>query len=571
DAIPAPAPIPTPTPRTEPDPPSEPTPSPTPVDPGLPLEPTPTPIPADPTPPSEPTPTPTPVDPGLPAEPTPPIGPPIDVPPTPSPTPSPISDSPVGSDDLPSSEQTQEIVTASEGEGIDRRSTPTVGAATLIEPSNAALEVSEPRRQAVELARVRLTEELRSAPIEEVVPRVDQFFNTEYGIYLGLKITEQEIDLQSIQSTLGETAEAIGQNAGVLYALIQDETLELILVTANSAIRKTIAIGSRAELIETANQFITNITSPRELNSNRYQPYAEQLYQWLIAPIEAELKAQDIDTIMFAMDRRLRGLPLAALHDGEQFLVENYSLSLIPSFSLTDTRYQPLRDPRILAMGASTFPNSDQQELPAVPLELQNITDGRDDIFFLNEEFTQSNFKNQSLSQSYDIIHLATHSEFQVGNPQENSYILFWDSQITFKEIKDFGWESDSTSLNMLVLSACRTATGDDEAELGFAGSAVQTGVPSVLASLWYVSDVGTLGLMTEFYNQLSKAPIKVEAFRQAQISMLLGDVKVSASKLISPSLSTAISLSEEVTRQPNEIFSHPYYWAGFMMVGRPW
>jgi CHAT domain-containing protein len=119
----------------------------------------------------------------------------------------------------------------------------------------------------------------------------------------------------------------------------------------------------------------------------------------------------------------------------------------------------------------------------------------------------------------------------------------------------------------MLVLSACYMAVGNEETELGFAGLAARTGVKSAVASLWAVSDEGTLGLMTEFYNQLKTAPIKAEAFRQAQIAMLKGQVYLENGKL--RWLGGEVPVPPELTK--NQKLSHPYYWSAFTMIGNPW
>jgi len=165
------------------------------------------------------------------------------------------------------------------------------------------------------------------------------------------------------------------------------------------------------------------------------------------------------------------------------------------------------------------------------------------------------------------VIHLATHAEFQPGSP-ENSYIAFRDSRLNLLQLRNLQLYRPDTEL--LTLSACRTAVGDLGAELGFAGLAAQSGIKSVLASLWYVSDEGTLALMTEFYHQLNTAPIKAEALRQAQLAMLRGDVQVKGNQLQTPRGS--IPLPPDVARGGGDRrLSHPYYWSAFTMIGSPW
>jgi CHAT domain-containing protein len=266
------------------------------------------------------------------------------------------------------------------------------------------------------------------------------------------------------------------------------------------------------------------------------------------------------------MDAGLRTIPIAALHDGKQFLVEKYSVGSIPSVSLTNTRYNPVKDAQVLAMGASLFQG--MQPLPAVPVELDTITKqlwpGKS---FLNEGFTLNNLK--STRQPFGIVHLATHADFQSGNTN-NSYIQLWDNQLKINQLRQMGWHQ-SPQVELLVLSACRTAIGDIDVELGFAGLAVQAGVKSALASLWYVDDGGTLALMSKFYHHLSQpdVTIKAEALRRAQLAMLRGEVRVENGELRGGGLRGSIPLPSGLPK--NQDFSHPYYWAAFTMVGSPW
>lgn len=344
----------------------------------------------------------------------------------------------------------------------------------------------------------------------------------------------------------------------------EDDQLELLVVLPKvPPIRKRVPGITRAQVLKTAQEFrseVTNLRKPRG-----YRASAEKLYQWLVAPLEADLQAKEIKNLVFLMDSGLRSLPVAALHDGRGFLIERYSVGLMPSLALTDTRYQDIRNTKVLAMGATKF--TEQEPLPAVPLELSVITQqlwsGK---FFLNEQFTLANLKAQRQQEPFGIVHLATHGEFKPGKPS-NSYIQLWNSQLRLDQIRQLGLNNPPADL--LVLSACRTALGDEEAELGFAGLAVQAGVKSALASLWYVSDEGTLGLMTEFYGQLAKVPIKAEALQQAQVAMLRGQVKLQGGQLLTTR--KEFSLTPELAQLGNKNLSHPYYWAAFTMIGNPW
>jgi CHAT domain-containing protein len=408
--------------------------------------------------------------------------------------------------------------------------------------------------------------------VDVAVSLLDELRTQEFQNYFGGNLPvniDPALTIEDTKRILNDIAEKTGKTPAIVYVFAQTDQLDVILVTPKGApVLKTIRAANRAALLEIADSFRSEVTNPRKRTTTSYLPSAQKLYEWMIAPLEGELKAQKIDTIAFSLDPNLRSLPIAALHDGQQFLVEQYSLSLIPSLNLTDTRYQDIRNSQLLAMGASKF--TSQNPLPAVPLELSLITNElNSDKSFLNDAFTLSNLKSQRAQEPFGIIHLATHGQFKPGSP-DNSYIQLWDSKLRLDQLRQMGWNNPPVGL--LVLSACRTALGDEKAELGFGGLAVAAGVKTALGSLWYVSDQGTLGLMSEFYGQLKTAPIKAEALRQAQIAMLTGKVRIEGGKLhSSASQSKGIPLPPELGKLENQDLSHPYYWAAFTLIGSPW
>lgn len=142
-----------------------------------------------------------------------------------------------------------------------------------------------------------------------------------------------------------------------------------------------------------------------------------------------------------------------------------------------------------------------------------------------------------------------------------------WDSKLSLDKLRQL--KLSDPAVELLVLSACRSALGDDSVELGFTGLAVQAGVKSALGSLWYVSDEGTLALMTTFYEQLKTAPIKAEALRKAQLAMLKGEVRLQGGKLVTSNSSFA--LPPELLKLGNKDLKHPFYWSAFTMIGNPW
>ncbi|MCY7285926.1 MAG: CHAT domain-containing protein, partial [Cyanobacteria bacterium CAN_BIN43] len=326
---------------------------------------------------------------------------------------------------------------------------------------------------------------------------------------------------------------------------------------------------SRAQMMAMAQVFRSEITNPRKTKTTSYLPSAQQPYQWLIAPIAPDLRAQEINNLVFLPEAGLRSLPFAALHDGQQFLIEQYSLGLMPSLSLTDTRYVDIRHAQLLAMGISESTEG-QNPLPAVPIELSTLVmhlwqGGR---LFLNSTATLENLRQVRQQQPFGIVHLATHADF-VSGAIGKSYIQLWNQKLKFDQVRQLGW--NNPPVEMLVLSACRTALGDKEAELGFAGLAVQTGVKTAVASLWYVSDAATAALMSGFYATLNQAPFKAAALQQAQIAMIRGQVYLDGNQLRGlPGIESLPLPADSLTTGDRQL-SHPYYWAAFTMIGNPW
>ena len=381
--------------------------------------------------------------------------------------------------------------------------------------------------------------------------------------YLGNSSTNLPLAAENIRETLIKVASQTGTRSAIIYINLFAARAELLLFLPDgSAVRKTVPEANRAIVLELATQFRQEISNPRKRNTTSYQEAARQLYSWPIAPLETDLQAQNINTLLFSMDAGLRSLPLAALYDGKQFLVEKYSLSQIPALSLTDTRYRSLQNASVLAMGSAQF--NRLEPLPAVPAELATIVDMWQGKSFLNEQFTLKNLQSQRRQNPYQIIHLATHSEFKPGAASD-SFIQLWDAKLQLNQLRQLGWNNPPVEL--LVLSACRTALGDEETELGFAGLAFQAGVKSALASLWYVSDEGTLALMSEFYHQLKTAPIEAEALRQAQIAMIKGQVRIEDGVVRG---SFALSSKHKLTAGDRNL-AHPYFWAAFTTIGSPW
>ncbi|MEG4454689.1 CHAT domain-containing protein [Microcoleus sp. N9_A1] len=445
-----------------------------------------------------------------------------------------------------------------------------------------------------EISRSLVEQTLDQGNANDAVALIDQLFEQDYENYYGENFTDKKINVQYLRETLKTIKEETGKQAVIVYAFARLKELSLVLVVPDGPpILKNIPVESE-QLLKTVAEFHRSLGRSNDSESEEYLPMSQQLYQWLVEPISSNLEALNIDTLVFSFDAGLRQLPLAALHDGKQFLVEKYSVGSLPSVSLSNTKYQSLKNAQVLAMGASKFPHTDKDPLPAVPIELSaiagTVTDKKNQAgfsrnegfltpasefplwrgrFFLNEDFTLENLTKQRQQQAFEIVHFATHASFpQNQNGRNEAEIDLWNRSLALDEFRLAKWY-DRRQVELLVLSACETAIGDNiAAEMGFAGLAVRSGVKSALASLWKVKDIGTLALMTEFYGNLRSAPIKAEALRKAQLAMIRKQIVVKDGQL--RGTQGAIDINQ-ATQVPNADFSHPKFWAGFTIIGSPW
>jgi CHAT domain-containing protein len=410
----------------------------------------------------------------------------------------------------------------------------------------------------------------------------EEFQAFNFGQYLDLDLKGKLPTVDEIAHQLYLLWQITGKKTALVYVSSQTDRLETFVIfpRANQnqnkqgkeeeyTLRKTLLKVQKEQVQQQLEDLRENITKLR--GDSQYLESGKQLNQWIMEPIASQLQANKIDILIFSLDSGLRTLPLAALYDGEKFLIEKYAVGIIPSFGLTDVGYLDARKSQILAMGVSDFQELDP--LPSVPLELQSILrNSWTGESFLNEQVTLDKFIDRNRQNKYGIVHLATHGYFELGDAN-NSYIQFFDRKLTIPELRkvaiELGWTSAKVSpIELLILSACQTAYGDENSELGFAGISVATGVKSTIASLWSVSDLGTLALMSEFYNQLNRTPVKAEALRNSQIALLKGEVRIEGENLIL-SNGDKIALSSELAEQAESIsLSNPFIWSAFESIG---
>lgn len=397
----------------------------------------------------------------------------------------------------------------------------------------------------------------------DMIDTIEHKWENDYEGYFKRNFASSSRSARQIAKHLAEIREATGINPAVIWAMPQDDFLHLMLITADEQfVDKVVRGANRERLTQRIKELEEGIADRRSL---KYFPPARLIYDWLFKPLEPYLESGKIDTLLLCTGPSLRSLPFAALHDGEKFIIEKYNLARIPAFNLTNTSYEAKTKKRVLAMGASKF--IDLPSLPGVEIELNTIVPKLwSGLKVINQKFTIQNLQKAHQQGNFDIIHLASHSKFSSGSP-DRSYIQFSDRKLSLEQLEDL--ELELPPVDLLVLSSCKTALGDEDAEFGFAGLAMQAGVKSALASLWNISDAGTVVLMSEFYQQLKSTPVKAEALRRAQISMLTKKVYVEGTKVIGSGVE--INLPKDISQLETQNFDHPFYWAGFTLIGNPW
>ena len=328
-------------------------------------------------------------------------------------------------------------------------------------------------------------------------------------------------------------------------------------------------------LTTTITQFRNQLENPGDINT--LKATSQTLYNTLIKPLEPELKAANIKHLVFAPDSTIRYIPLAALHDGKQYLIQRYTISTITAASQTDTTEKSPRpiagQNQLLAMGASTFPNTKFSSLLNVPIELDSITatnqPGNSGIYpgteVLDRAFNFDSIKTNLKTGTYKILHLATHGAFIPGNVEQSYIIPGSGPNLTSDLIDALANTAGFSNLHLVVLSACQTGVGDrasDGIEIpGISHFFLKNNVKSVLASLWNVSDASTALLMQKFYTYLAQGKTKAKALQQVQTEFL-------DSKLTTQDLPRAGVRLYRLGQLPPDSLAHPYFWAPFILIG---
>lgn len=377
-----------------------------------------------------------------------------------------------------------------------------------------------------------------------------------------------EVRLAKLQNNL----KSLNQGAVLLYPLILDDRLELILVTPDGEpIRRTTYV-TRKQLDEQIRAFRNGLETVYDPAIDARIP-GQKLYEWMIEPIEQDLINSKAKTILYAPYAQLRYVPLAALYDGDRWLIERFRINNITSASLQDFSTKSQVTNSIFA-GAVTrsasFKIGDRSfNMPGLPFarrEVENLAAMMpNSIKLLDNDFSPASTKSQL--NKHSLIHLATHAAFLPGKPKD-SFILFGNGErVTLEDVKKSDWQMKNVDL--FVLSACDTALGEvlgnGEEILGFGYLMQQSGARASIASLWSVDDGGTQVLMDIFYSIINKPGMtKAEALRQAQIALITGDFEA----LGPEGAQIRQNIKNRLPASVAEYLNHPYYWAPFIMIG---
>jgi CHAT domain-containing protein len=335
-------------------------------------------------------------------------------------------------------------------------------------------------------------------------------------------------DVMSLSNTAAGTA--------VLYPITLGTRPVLLVRTANGIFRFDLDVDN-AQLKTMALAFREAITNPKT-SLAAYQAQAGALFTALLGPAQGLIERSSITTLVTVPSAYLRLVPMAALHDGEDFLVNRYQLATTLGLQLTENASIDNVNSSAFIGGVSDAVQG-FVSLPGVETELAELKDALSATPLLNRNFSVANVSSRLSSGNDSIVHLATHGYFD--GDHANSFLLAHDDKITLDRLQSTVGARRFTGnpLDLLVLSACETAKGDERAALGLAGVSLKAGARSTVASLWPIADAATAMLMKRFYEELRAGKSKAAALQSAQ-QMLLSDPE----------------------------WAHPNYWSPYLLIG---
>jgi CHAT domain-containing protein/uncharacterized protein HemY len=323
-----------------------------------------------------------------------------------------------------------------------------------------------------------------------------------------------------VTQNIDQVIDNTDQPTAVLYPILLPGRLEVILKLPDQPLVQY-ETQIDQETIETViAQIRVDLVSPYA--EKQVQDQASQLYDWLLRPATDFLTANHIDTLVFVLDGSLRNIPMGVLYDGQQYLIEQYAIAVAPGLQLVDPKPLVEQELAVIAAGMSEA-RPGFQSLPFVEEEINQLERALSSKVLLNQNFTRANLEAAIRDTPFPIIHLATHGKF--SSDPEQTLIVAWDGDIPLAELSQLLRNSDqgrAQAIELLVLSACQTASGDNRATLGLAGVAIRAGARSTLASLWNLDDQSSAMLVGEFYQALQQPGItKAKALQKAQIALI--------------------------------------------------
>jgi len=312
-------------------------------------------------------------------------------------------------------------------------------------------------------------------------------------------------------------------NAAFIYPIILADRLEVVYKLPGQPFQSYSNFVTRSQVKNTANKLRRAIARRDTEIANKN---SQTIYQWLIKPLEKQLeKNQAVETLVFVLDTELRNIPMAVLYDQnhQEYLVEKkYALSVLPTSQILNLRPSSAKL-RILAGGISEALEVENLQFAAINAqdELAQISALASTQSLLNQQFNQKALQQKLKNKNFSILHLATHGNF--SSDPEQTYILAYGQLLRPNDINRLlsGENQQSNSIELLVLSACQTASGDNRATLGLAGLAIRAGADSTLATLWKVGDEFTIKLIKRFYQELKTGVTKAEALHRAQKALV--------------------------------------------------
>lgn len=321
----------------------------------------------------------------------------------------------------------------------------------------------------------------------------------------------------------------------VLYPILLADRMEILLSTP-SGMDRAVSRISADELRAKINAFRLQLV---DYKTNDYMKYSRELYDLLIRPMEPILKANNINTLVIVPDSALRTIPMAALNDGKDFLISRYALAVTPGLTLTDAI--PLkRDKLDVLVGGLTEGVQGFSALPNVALEVDNIKKNYKSTILMNKDYNVPEVETELTRTNFNIVHIASHAQFS-KNP-EDTFLLAHEGKFTMDKLETLMNQTKyrDDPVELLTLSACQTAAGDERAALGLAGIAIKAGARSALATLWFINDKASSLLISDFYDNLKDPNLsKAQALQKAQLAIM----------------------SEEK-------YQHPLFWSPFLLIG---